>query len=87
MNEILWHNRARKQMKRIPRNYQVAIHDKVDQLVDFPETNDALDIKKLSNHDYDYRMRVGRYRVLFDFQEKIKIIAIQEVKKRDERTY
>ena len=25
-------------------------------------------------------MRVGRYRVLFDFQEKIKIIAIQEVK-------
>lgn len=26
-------------------------------------------------------MRVGHYRVLFDFQEKIKIIAIQEVKK------
>jgi mRNA-degrading endonuclease RelE of RelBE toxin-antitoxin system len=74
-------------MKKIPRNYQVAIHDKVDQLVDFPGTNDALDIKKLSNHDYDYRMRVGRYRVMFDFQEKIKIIAIQEVKKRDERTY
>jgi mRNA-degrading endonuclease RelE of RelBE toxin-antitoxin system len=87
MNEIMWHNRARNQMKRIPRNYQVAIHDKVDQLVDFPGTNDALDIKKLSNHDYDYRMRVGRYRVLFDFQEKIRIIAIQEVKKRDERTY
>lgn len=74
-------------MKKIPRNYQIAIHEKVDQLVDFPEINDALDIKKLSNHDYDYRMRVGRYRVLFDFQEKIKIIAIQEVKKRDERTY
>lgn len=45
MNEILWRNRARKQMNRIPRNYQVAIHDKVDQLMDFPEINDALDIK------------------------------------------
>ena len=34
-----------------------------------------------------YRMRVGRYRVLFDHDDFIKIIEIQEVKKRDERTY
>ena len=36
---------------------------------------------------YDFRLRVGRYRVFFDFDGQIKIIAIQEVKKRDERTY
>lgn len=30
---------------------------------------------------------VGNYRVLFDFYEEIKIVSIEEVKKRDERTY
>lgn len=32
-------------------------------------------------------MRVGRYRVLFDDEDQVQIIAIQEVKKRDNRTY
>jgi len=32
-------------------------------------------------------MRVGRYRILFDWEGTIKVVSIQEVKKRDERTY
>ena len=32
-------------------------------------------------------MRVGQYRILFNYEEIIKIISIEEVKKRDERTY
>jgi mRNA-degrading endonuclease RelE of RelBE toxin-antitoxin system len=32
-------------------------------------------------------MRVGDWRILFDVQDRIRIIMIQEVKKRDERTY
>jgi len=86
MNEIIWHNRARKQMKKIPKHYREAIHDSVDQLVTFPEC-ELLDITELKNHRYDYRLRVGRYRVLFDHADVVKIIKIQEVRKRDERTY
>lgn len=86
MKTITWHNRVRKQMKKIPKQYQKAIHEHVDKLESFPEYEN-LDIIPLQNHTYDYRMRVGRYRVFFDDKEKIKIIAIQEVKKRDERTY
>ena len=86
MNEIIWHNRARKQMKRIPKHYREAIHNSVDQLATFPKC-ERLDITELINHRYDYRLRVGRYRVLFDHDNTIKIIGIQEVKKRDERTY
>ena len=41
----------------------------------------------LTNHKYDYRLRVWRYRIMFDVGETVKIISIQEVKKRDERTY
>jgi mRNA-degrading endonuclease RelE of RelBE toxin-antitoxin system len=86
MNEIIWHNRARKQMKRIPNQYKEAILDSVDQLATFPKC-DRLDITELKKHRYHYRLRVGRYRVLFDHDNGIKIIKIQEVKKRDERTY
>lgn len=86
MNEILWHNRARKQMKNIPVHYREAILENVDKLVAFPKCG-QLDITELKKHRYGFRLRVGRYRVLFNYANVIKIIEIQEVKKRDERTY
>ena len=86
MNQIIWHNRARKQMKRIPKNYRETILESVDQLAAFPDCK-QLDIAELKSHKYDYRLRVGRYRILFDFAEIVKIAYIQEVKKRDDRTY
>ncbi|KJS00880.1 MAG: cytotoxic translational repressor of toxin-antitoxin stability system [Desulfobulbaceae bacterium BRH_c16a] len=86
MNEIVWHNRARKQIKKIPAQYRQAIIDHVGKLEDFPE-NQGLDVKELKGHQYGFRLRVGRYRVLFDHDGGIRIVMIQEVKKRDERTY
>ena len=86
MNSIFWHNKARKQIKRIPAEKREIIFSKIDRLDSFPECTD-LDISPLRNHRYDFRMRVGQYRVLFDHDNIIKIIDIQEVKKRDERTY
>ena len=86
MKTIQWNNKARKQMKKVPKNFQEAIFQSVDQLADFPNCT-GLDIKTLKNHKYNYRMRVGRYRVLFDDEDQVQIIAIQEIKKRDNRTY
>lgn len=48
---------------------------------------DAGNVKALIGHDYAYRLRVGNYRVMFDWDGTIKVVSIQEVKKRDERTY
>lgn len=45
-------------------------------------------VKRLTNHLYAYRLRVGDYRVFFDFQGgEARIVSIEEVKKRDEHTY
>ncbi len=44
-------------------------------------------MKALTNHEYAYRLRVGRFRILFDVDTTIRIIDIQEVKKRDDHTY
>jgi mRNA-degrading endonuclease RelE of RelBE toxin-antitoxin system len=86
MKKVTWKNRARKQMKRIPKNYRVKILEDDSRLKTFPDCQD-LNIKALSNHDYEYRLRVARYKILFDNRKTLKIIEIQEVKKRDDRTY
>ncbi|MFP3335783.1 type II toxin-antitoxin system RelE/ParE family toxin, partial [Pseudomonas sp. SIMBA_064] len=39
------------------------------------------------NHEYGYRLRVGNYRVLFNWDGVIRVVEIEEVRKRDERTY
>ena len=41
----------------------------------------------LVNHAHGYRLRVGNYRVFFDFDVAIRIVSIEEVRKRDEQTY
>ena len=86
MNEILWHNRARKQIQLIPTKEREIIFDRIDLLADFPAV-DGVDVKPLTGHHYGYRLRVGRYRILFDYNNDIQVVSIQEVKKRDERTY
>ncbi|RJR32379.1 MAG: type II toxin-antitoxin system RelE/ParE family toxin [Desulfobacteraceae bacterium] len=85
MYEILWKPKARKQLNRINSQHdREAVYDAVGSLADWPVHQN---VKRLMNHKYGYRLRVGRYRVLFDVHGLIRIVEIQEVKKRDEHTY
>ena len=47
----------------------------------------ARNVKALMNHEYSYRLRVGNYRVFFEFDGAVRIVKIEEVRKRNERTY
>ncbi|HQI80142.1 MAG TPA: type II toxin-antitoxin system RelE/ParE family toxin [Deltaproteobacteria bacterium] len=85
MYHINWSPKAFRQLgkiadRRAVKNITVAI----DQLSAFPFCRG---IRRLAGHEYDYRLRVGRYRVLFDVHREVRIIEIQEVRRRDERTY
>jgi mRNA interferase RelE/StbE len=85
MNAVNWTVKAVKQLMRLPKVVQIAIRDSVNEkLAVFP---DCGEVKALKNHRYGYRLRVGDYRVLFDFNGRVRIVAVQEVRKRDERTY
>lgn len=55
-----------------------------DKLPHFPKCGG---VKTLVNHQHGYRLRVGNYRVLFNFEGTITLVRIEEVGKRDERTY
>lgn len=48
---------------------------------------DTRNVKALTKHRYGYRLRVGNYRVLFDWDGEIRIVEVQEVKIRNESTY
>ena len=85
MNTIHWTPKAAKQLRKLPTNAQVDIRDVVqEKLSVFPQ---CTGIKRLTNHDYPYRLRVGNYRVFFEFDGGVKLVHIDEVKKRNERTY
>ena len=82
---IDWQSKALKQLAKIPdQSTRKVLKDAVAGLAVFPNTPQ---VKKLTRHKYAYRLRVGRYRIFFDIADTIRIISIQEVKKRDDRTY
>lgn len=77
--------KAAKQLRKLPTADQVTIRDAVgEQLAAFP---DCTGVRRLTDHLYPYRLRVGRYRVFFAFDGMIRLISIEEVKKRDGHTY
>ncbi len=84
MYEIAWNKRAVKSMKRIDREETEHIYRAVQDLRNWPNCKKTA---ALVNHEYAYRLRVGRFRVFFNIEDMIRIVWIEEVKKRDERTY
>ena len=74
---------------KIPMENRVRIFAGIQNLKD---TDTWGDVKRLVNHIYDYRLRVGDYRVLFNLKEDadgidIGDISVEEIKKRDDHTY
>jgi len=64
-------------LDRIDRN---RIAEKIKLLGDNPD-NPILDIKPLQGQPY-YRLRVGQWRIIYDRDDEVKIIAIAKIKPR-----
>jgi len=83
--DIEWQLKAVRQFEKIKDHVsRVTILDAVNTLAFFPNRRQ---IKALSKHHYGYRLRAGQYRVLFNVVDVVHIVMIEEVKKRNERTY
>ncbi len=86
MNRIEWKPKALKQLRKIDPQHGAAIRTSVT--AELSDLSQASNVKALTNHQYGYRLRVGNYRVFFDHEGgKAQVVHIEEVKKRDERTY
>jgi len=85
MLEISWKPKALKQLRKLKDPIgQRRIVEAVGGLDGFP---DVPNVKPLVNHEYGFRLRVGNFRVLFNLFESIEVVSIEEVRKRNERTY
>jgi mRNA-degrading endonuclease RelE of RelBE toxin-antitoxin system len=84
MYAINWTRKAVKQLMKVDTAPRKRILAAVTALTDL---RNAPNVKPLVNHPYGYRLRVGGHRVLFDADDVIRIIEVQEIKKRDDNTY
>ena len=57
---------AVKDLKKIDRQVKLRIHKKIADLKHFPNISN---IKKLTNFEPAYRLRIGDYRILFDVSD------------------
>ncbi len=73
--------RARRQLRGLPQDVQRRITDALARLGDEPRPPDA---KRLTGHDRTYRLRVGAYRILYEVEDRIRIILVIEVGHRRE---
>lgn len=84
MNRIEMTHKVAKQLRKLPAQDHRLIISECYKLANMPNCGH---VKALVNHLYQYRLRVGDFRVFFNFDGDAHIIFIEEVKRRDEHTY
>ncbi|MDH3968213.1 MAG: type II toxin-antitoxin system RelE/ParE family toxin [Rhodospirillales bacterium] len=82
MFEIAYSSAALRSLKRLPADHRRQIRDKIASVAADP-TGDQPQVKPLKGIDA-YRLRVGKWRVLFDLDHDAEILIVLDVRKRDE---
>jgi mRNA interferase RelE/StbE len=77
---LLIRKQAKKILQSLPRPEKNRIAEKIMLLGDDPDAA-SLDVKKLQGEPYS-RLRVGKWRIIFDREDEIKIISIEKIKSR-----
>ena len=80
MYNVVIRRQAQKKLQSLSRPDRARIAEKICQLGSNPD-DPALDVKRLQDEPY-YRLRVGDWRVIFDRQDAVRIIAIERIKPR-----
>jgi len=79
-------NSASKDLRKIPRDYQILIAQAIDEMKLDPFTGDVCPIKS-GTFKGCFRRRVGKYRIIFDVNHTLKIVLISRILRRGDTTY
>ncbi|MFZ2315761.1 MAG: type II toxin-antitoxin system RelE/ParE family toxin [Gammaproteobacteria bacterium] len=77
---IIIKKQAKKTLQSLPRPERNKITEKIMALGINPD-NPMLDVKPLQAQPF-YRLRIGNWRVIYDRDDNVKIIAIEKIKPR-----
>lgn len=75
--------KIKKLLKKVPQNYKQNILDTLNLI--YLKEFSTLDILKIKGKNNHYRIRVGKFRIIFYMDDSI--TEIIDIKKRDENTY
>lgn len=78
--KIIIKKQAKKMLISLPKMIRKKMTEKILCLGQNPD-DETLDVKPLKGVSF-YRLRVGRWRVIFDRQDEVKVIAIEKIKAR-----
>ena len=78
---VLYTTAAARQLRRLPREISQSIGETVEALTHTPRT---LQTEKLAGHPNTYRLRVGRYRILYTIEDQIRRVVIYRIAHRRE---
>lgn len=81
---IQFERAAAKQLSKLEKRVQIKIAAKIDALAYDPRPQGY---KKLVDEGGTCRVKVGDYRILYDIFDKVLIVNVISVAKRNERTY
>lgn len=87
MFEIFLSNAAQKGLKNLDKRIVVRVKKALLILKTYLVPIKEYDIKKLAGEDDTYRLRISRYRIVYDVDWDNKAITVLKIDKKDEKTY
>ena len=83
MFELFFSNKAKKEIKRLDKYYLKRITELFGVLLSDPTPSEFYDLKKLSGSDNEYRIRIGKIRIIYEVDWITKRIKVWEVTPRE----
>ncbi|PAX60704.1 type II toxin-antitoxin system RelE family toxin [Brunnivagina elsteri] len=72
---------ARRQIKKLPNDIQKQVVEQLEELAFEPRPDG---VKKLAGSDDLYRVRLGKYRIIYEIQDGLLLITVVKVKNRSD---
>ncbi|BAU08324.1 type II toxin-antitoxin system RelE family toxin [Fischerella sp. NIES-3754] len=69
-------SRAAKQLKKLPEDIKLRIEQKIQELAENPRPDEVV---KLEDSEDTYRVRVGKYRILYEVKDDLLIVKVVKV--------
>jgi len=80
-------NRAKKDYENLDEKMRARVNELCEVLKDVPVPFKLYDVRKVAGEENIFRIRIGKYRVVYKIAEKENKIRIVEIEQKDETTY
>lgn len=87
MFEIFLSNKAQKALKNLDKRIAARVKKALLTLKNYPVPIKEYDIKKISGEADTYRLRISRYRIIYDVDWDNRVITVLKIDMRSESTY